>query len=187
MARILCPVWMGYVLLNPLRRLVEDPQKFLGDLVKQGMLVVEAGCGMGYFTLPLARMVGNSGRVIAIDLQEGMLQALRKRAHKRGLGDRIETRLTGEGPLPLADLEGKVDLVVAIHVIHEVNDQDNFLRDLARALKAGGIFLFAEPRGHVKEHEFKATLAILLSLGLDRVERRKHLTSHSAVLKKLGE
>jgi len=185
MAKTLCPVWMGYLLLNPLRRLVEDPQKCLGDFVKEGMLVVEVGCGMGYFTLPIAGMVGESGRVVAIDLQEGMLQVLRKRAHRKGVADRIETRLTKKGPMPLADLEGRVDLVVAMHVIHEVDDQDDFLGDLVQALKTGGIFVCGEPRGHVKEGEFDTTTGRLVSLGLEKVERRKYLTSYRAILKKI--
>ena len=53
-----CPRWFGYFLINPFRRFLENPRRILGPLVREGMTVLEPGCGMGYFTLPLGRMVG---------------------------------------------------------------------------------------------------------------------------------
>jgi len=86
-AKRVCPFWVGYMLINPLRNLFENPHKLFGDLVHEGMIVLEPGCGMGYFTLPLARMVGTSGRVIAIDIQPKMIAVLAKRALSAGLFD----------------------------------------------------------------------------------------------------
>lgn len=63
-----CPWWGGYFLLTPLRRLIENPEELFRPLVRPEMTVFEPGCGMGYFTLPLARMVGPEGTVIAVDL-----------------------------------------------------------------------------------------------------------------------
>ena len=77
-----CPWWLGYVLVSPLRRLLEPPGKVLGPHVQPGMTVVEPGCGMGNFTLPLARMVGPSGKVICVDLQPKMIAALRRYIEK---------------------------------------------------------------------------------------------------------
>ena len=65
-----CPWWLGYWLVNPLRRFLEDPGSLYGELIREGMTVLEPGCGMGYFTLDLARRVGPSGRVVALDVQE---------------------------------------------------------------------------------------------------------------------
>ena len=69
MAKHVCPFFMGYLLLNPLRKLLENPDRLLGPFVRPGMTVLEPGCAMGFFTLPLARMVGATGRVIAVDIQ----------------------------------------------------------------------------------------------------------------------
>ena len=66
MANRVCPHWVGYLLINPLRNLFENPNKILGPFVQEGMTVLEPGCGMGYFTLPLARMVGPKGRIVAV-------------------------------------------------------------------------------------------------------------------------
>ncbi len=88
-----CPWWFGYFLLNPLRRLAQGPTRVLGPFVWPGMLVVEPGCGMGFFTIDLAPMVGPHGRVVAVDLQEEMLAGLRRRATRAGLERRIDIRL----------------------------------------------------------------------------------------------
>jgi len=74
-----CPWWLCYSFDNPLRRLFHDPERLLGPYVKLGMTVADIGCGMGYFTLGLARLTGPEGKVIAVDLQERMLAALESR------------------------------------------------------------------------------------------------------------
>ena len=87
MAEHLCPPWVGYLLLNPLRRLLENPDKMLGQFVQDGMVVLEPGCGMGYFTLPLARMVGPEGRSDGDSLRKVQIPALCSDADQRfGVG-----------------------------------------------------------------------------------------------------
>ena len=63
-----CPWWLLFTLDNPLCRLVHDPQKILCPYVNDGDTVLNLGCGMGYFTLSLAELVGQGGRVIALCL-----------------------------------------------------------------------------------------------------------------------
>ena len=87
----ICPWWGGYFIDNPLRRLIHDPKKILGRYVKPGMTVMDVGCGMGLFSIAMAKIVGDQGRVIAVDLQQQMLDTLRRRAERAGVGDRIET------------------------------------------------------------------------------------------------
>src|SRR5512136_1936243 len=122
MAGHVCPWWLGYVLVSPLRRLWQRPDQILAPYVGEGMVVLEPGCGMGFFTLDLARIVGPRGRVVAVDVQERMLAGLRRRAGKAGLSDRIEARLAQPETLGVADLVGLVDVALALHVVHEVPD-----------------------------------------------------------------
>jgi len=167
MANFLCPSWLGYFLLNPLRKLLENPDKILGPFIKEGMTILEPGCGMGYFTLPMARMVGPEGRVVTVDVQQTMLTALDRRAKKAGLSNRIEHRLVGPGGLGLEDLSDKVDLAVAIHMVHEVPDQAAFFLDVWKALKPEGRLLFIEPKGHVSKDRFKQSMATAEKIGLE--------------------
>ena len=90
-----CPWWMGYFLASSLRRLVQNPEKILKPYVKEGMTVIDVGSAMGFFTLPLAHLVGDRGRVIAIDLQEKMIRSLQRRAQKAGLAGRLAQSCLG--------------------------------------------------------------------------------------------
>src|SRR5690242_3798650 len=119
MARV-CPWWLGYFLINPFRRWRQDPGKILAPFVREGMTVLEPGPGMGFFTLELAKRVGPAGQVIAVDIQSRMLKKLKRRAVKRGLLERIETRLAAPESMAIGDLNGKIDFALAFAVIHEL-------------------------------------------------------------------
>jgi ubiquinone/menaquinone biosynthesis C-methylase UbiE len=135
------------------------------------MLVVEPGCGMGFFTLELARMVGPAGKVVAVDLQPRMLSGLARRARRAGLADRIEMRRASGDRLGLADLDAKADLAVAIHVVHEVPDPPAFFAEIARALKPGGCLLVVEPKHHVSVEELDGELRAAAAAGLAVIAR----------------
>ncbi len=156
MSHILCPWWLGYLLVSPLRRLQHNPATILSPFVTDAMWVLEPGPGMGFFTLELARLAGPKGRVFAVDVQPRMIAVLERRARKAGLRERIETRLSRVDSLGVEDLEGKIDFALAFAMIHELPDAARFLDELRRALKTGGKALVVELKGHVKQAEFTA-------------------------------
>ncbi len=158
MSSRVCPWWIGYLLLLPLRRIRQDPRRLLAPLVREGMTVLEPGPGMGFFTVDLARMVGPAGRVVAVDVQEKMLKVLRRRALKAGVADQIDARRVEPGRLGIEDLAGRVDLVLAIFVVHEMPDAGAFFAEAHRALRPGGRLLFAEPKRHVSNDAFARSL-----------------------------
>ena len=171
MGHFVCPWWVGYLLISPLRRFAHDPERNLGPYLNPGMIVVDFGCGMGHFSLPMARMVGPSGRVVCVDLQARMLKGLRRRALKAGVNDRLETRQVSPDDSGLAGLDGQVDFILAAFVVHEVPDAGRLLRDFRKALKTGGHLLFAEPVLHVREREFLDAVERAEEEGLVVVER----------------
>lgn len=178
-----CPWWVGVLLVSPLRRLLEKPEHMLGPFIEPGMRILEPGCGMGFFSLPMARMAGPEGLVVCVEVQEKMLAGLRRRAEKAGLAGRIETRLAGEDGLGVDDLAGSMDLAVAVHLVHEVTDQAGFFAQVAGALRPGGRLVLLEPRGHVSQAAFAASLDQALAAGLD-VRSRGDLGRLSALLAK---
>jgi len=155
----LCPWWAGYLLINPLRKLSLDPEKILGQYIREGMTVIDAGCAMGYFSIPAARIVGTSGTVICVDLQERMLSTLRKRAVKAGLDKQLKTRACRAESLMIDDLNGKIDAAITFAVIHEVPDEKGFLLELHRVLKPGGVLIAGEPKSQVSERNFEETVS----------------------------
>ena len=185
MAKRICPNWVGYIfLLNPLRKLLENPDKMLGRFVREGMIVLEPGCAMGYFTLPLARMVGPQGRVVAVEIQANMLSVRGRRARKAGLLDRMDLRHIGEGGLGVEDLSGKVDFAAALHMVHEVTDQTAFFTEVWKALKSGGKLLFVEPKGHVSKEKFAQTMATAERIGFKPEALRTKVCGLGALLNK---
>ena len=183
MGHRVCPWWIGYFLLGPLRRWRQDPRTILAPYVRDGMTVLEPGPGMGFFTLEIARLAGPAGRVIAVDIQEKMLAQLRRRAAKRGLSGRIETRVARPDSLALDDLKGKCDFALAFAMVHELPAAAPFFRETAAAMKPGALLLFAEPRGHVKLPEFEAELQAASAAGFILVERPSIGGSHAALLR----
>ncbi len=163
-----CPWWLGPVLASPLRKLWQDPRRILAPHVREGMTVLEPGPGMGFFTLELARLVGPAGKVVAVDVQERMLAGLRRRATRAGLLARIELRRATEDGMAIGDLAGRVHLVLAFAVVHELPDAGRFFAEVRPVLAPGGRVLVAEPRGHVSAGEFEATLGAAERIGLRR-------------------
>ncbi len=183
----ICPWWVGYILASPLRRLIQDPKSLLMPYVRPGMTVLEPGPGMGFFTLEIARLVGPSGRVIAADVQPRMIAALKRRARRAGLSDRIDARAVPPTSLAIDDLSGTVDFVLAFCVVHEMPAPGPFFAEAAGALKPGGTLLLVEPAGHVEDAEFAAEITAAERAGLSVVSRPPVRRSHSTLLKKPAE
>jgi ubiquinone/menaquinone biosynthesis C-methylase UbiE len=162
-----CPWWGGFFLDNPLRRLLHNPEKIVGPYVKPGMTVMDVGCGMGLFSIAMARMVGDQGRVIAVDLQEKMLGVLRRRAEKAGVADRIETHKCEQNRL---GVDVRADFALAFMMVHEVPDQWRLLGEIHGCLKPGGKLLLAEPKIHVSGKAFWQTVAVAKELGFRPIE-----------------
>lgn len=184
MERHVCPWWLGYLLACPLRRWAQNPVKILAPYVHEGAKVLEPGPGMGFFTLPLARMVGATGRVVAVDVEQRMLDALRRRARKAGLLERVEIRLAQMDSLGLTDLAGQVDFALAFAVLHEMPSAASFFTEAGRTLKPGGRLLLAEPTGHVRAPLFEAELAAAAEAGLQLADRPSIRRSRAALFKK---
>ena len=148
------------------------------------MIVVEPGCGMGFFTLPLARLVGPTGRVLCVDLQPRMIDGLRRRARRAGLSDRIHASVCTEDDAGLGAFAGEADLAVAIHMLHEVPDAARLLTQLHAALRLGGLLLVLEPKGHVTPDDLSHTLAVAAVAGFANTGRTAGGRGLSAILQK---
>ncbi len=175
---------MGYVLANPLRRLYQNPEKILSPYIKEGFTILEAGPGMGFFTIPMAGLAGQEGKVYAVDLQQKMLSALDRRAEKAGLSSIIKTRTCSSSSLNIQDLNNTVDFVLLFAVVHEVRDQEKLFEEVFEALKEGGTLLISEPAAHLSEKDFAASLNHAKMKGFKAAERPVIRGGRSALLVK---
>jgi len=178
---MVCPWWLCYSFDNPLRRLFHDPERLLGPYVKPGMTVVDIGCGMGYFTIGLAKLAGPEGKVIAVDLQQRMLDALSRRARRADIADRIVLNRCGKESL---GVEGPADFALAFWMAHEVPDLSRFFGEIVTFLKAQGRLLLVEPKIHVTQAGLEQILTVCRETGFRILEEPKVALSRAFLMGK---
>lgn len=152
----ICSWRLAPALDNPIRRLIHNPKKILDGFVEKGQTVLDMGCGPGFFSIAMAEMVGETGKVIAIDLQDEMLQILIKKAAQKGLESRI---IACNSNLNWTGISDKVDFALAFYMVHEVPDARTLLEKIASVLKPEGKLLIVEPKFHVSASDFNRTVA----------------------------
>jgi ubiquinone/menaquinone biosynthesis C-methylase UbiE len=138
-----CPAWMKGLLDPPSAgRTSARTRRTIENLaIRPGMRVLDAGCGPGRLTIPLAGALGPDGEVTAIDIQEEMLHEAERRARTAGFTN-IRFLRTGLGDGGLE--RGRFDRALLITVLGEIPDREAALRDLFGALKPGGLLLIEE-------------------------------------------
>lgn len=180
---------------NRIRRWFQNPQKILSPYVKAGMTVLDIGCGPGFFTLEMARLVGPTGHVIAADLQAEMLEIVRNKIQGTELAARITLHQCAENSIGVIE---NVDFILAFYIVHEVPNQAGFLSELKSILKPDGSILIIEPKFRVKyahsegvdgnkakltaKEAFAKTVQLAQDAGLVIVDQPKVFFSRSVLL-----
>jgi ubiquinone/menaquinone biosynthesis C-methylase UbiE len=176
-----CPPSQCGMFDNRIRRLFQDPHKILKPYIKPGMTILDVGPGMGYFTIALVKLAGDTGKVIAADIQPEMLEGVRRRAVKQGVEKLITFHLAKPDSLGINEA---IDFCLAFWMVHEVPDRRKFIGEIASYLKTDGLLLIAEPKVHVNKENFQATLDIAKDLGLTLVSQPNIFISRTVLLKK---
>ncbi len=176
-----CPWWGGYFIDNRFRRLLHKPEQILAPYLEPCMTAMDFGCGMGFFAIPMARLVGDEGRVLAVDLQQKMLDVLEKRATKAGVAGRIHPH---RSKINSIGIDQCVDFTLAFYSAHEVPDLRWLLREIHSCLHEGGTFLLVEPVGHVSAADFQGLVRLAEEVGLALDHRPSIRLSRAAVLLK---
>lgn len=146
------------------------------------MNVLEFGCGMGFFSIAAAQLMGSSGRVVAVDLQQQMLDVLRRRADKAGVGSQIRTHRC------LADrllLDESFDFTLAFYSAHEAPDHPRLFGEIHSLSVPGALFLLVEPVGHVTAKAFAQMLEHAAASGWMIEDGPNVRWSHTALLVKV--
>lgn len=176
-----CPVELAGSLDFFLRRWLQNPSRILSPFVKAGMTVMDYGCGPGFFTVDMARLVGPTGRLIAVDLQAGMLAKLKRKIQGTELATRITLHRCSADRIGLSE---RVDFALAFYVVHEIVDQETFFRQLAALLAPDGRVLVVEPPVHVSRSDFRNTIQAAQNAGCIPEPGPRMLLSKSIVLRK---
>lgn len=129
---------------RPEREDEEQPAKVIDAMdLKGGEVIADLGAGSGYFTFRLAPKVGETGKVLAVEIQDEMIAELKKRIEKNKVANVETVKCTDRDPkLP----EGGVDIVLMVDVYHEIAFPYEVMTAIRKALKPGGRMVFVEYR-----------------------------------------
>lgn len=134
---------------NPRRRELLPPKETLLKLgLKKDDIVADIGCGIGYFSIPAAQIVGEAGKVFALDISAEMLEETKKAALTNGISN-IEVVQSSETALPLPD--ESVSYCFISNVLHEADDKTALVREMARILKSNGKLVVIEWNDNVED------------------------------------
>ena len=178
-----CPWQGGPILASSLRKLLHDPARIVGPYLSNGMTAMDIGSAMGFFTIPMAGMVGAQGKVIAVDLQAEMLEGLQKNAQKAGAGN-IVCHQCGCDSLNVGQWGESVDFVLVFMMLHEVPDPGRLIREAYGAAAPGGKLLFAEPVAHVGRQQYLRSVDMIQQAGFKAVGSPKIHMCRSTVFQK---
>jgi ubiquinone/menaquinone biosynthesis C-methylase UbiE len=136
-------------LFRPTRQQEEDCEQMLAQLkIKPGQTVCDMGCGNGFYSLKLAKLVGEKGLVLAVDIQPEMLTMLKQKAKEAGfLNIRPVLGTVVDPKLPA----GQVDLILCVDVYHEFSNPEEMLAGMRQSLKPGGRLVDVEFRAEDPE------------------------------------
>ena len=176
-----CVWWMAYFFDNPLRRFWHKPEIMFKDYINEGDTVLDTGCGMGYFSIGMAKMVGDTGKIISVDIQDKMLNVLKKRAKKKGLAGRIILHKSNPNT---TGVNKKIDFALLFWMLHEVPDKKMYLQQIYDILEAEKYIFIAEPVPRVGANEFEGFINIAKEIGFKEISRPDTAKSITVVLKK---
>lgn len=179
-----CPAEFAGSLDNSFRRWLHNPQKILKPYIKEGMTVLDLGCGPGVFTVEIAKLLKGSGKVIAADLQEGMLEIIARKLKGTEIEQRVELHKCEVNSIGLAE---KADFILAFWMVHEVRDHDRLFDELKTILKPDGELFIIEPMMHVTRAAYARMTDRLVKSGFEIVERPRVFFSRALILKCKGK
>lgn len=144
------------------------------------MTVLETGCGPGFFSVDIANMVGDSGKLIAADIQDEMLTKLENKIiNNNNLKKRIKLHKSLNDKIGVTE---KVDFVLIFYVLHEVPDQYSFLKEIKSLLKPESKALIVEPKFHVSKKDFDKSIELMKQLGFNLVEKPNVFFSRAVLI-----
>ena len=145
LVRFPAPAFIGRLLDSGYRRKIQPPARLIERSgIKQGMHVLDLGCGSGAFTPFIARAVGEEGKVYALDIQPDMLKQLENKLSKPENQDIRNIKLIEGSAYELPFEESSLDLVNMVTVLQEIPDKNRALQEIRRVLKPNGVLAVSE-------------------------------------------
>lgn len=176
----ICSHKMAFMLDNWVRKLFQNPRRIIGEYINEGDTAIDLGCGPGFFSIEMARLVGSKGKVIAADLQEEMLEHVKRKTAAKNLTGRIEFHRCKSDRIGL-QLDKKADFILAFYMVHETPNPAAFFEEVKLLLSKGGKFLVVEPRMHVNREMYGKMIEWAENAGFHLLDTPGKKGGHSAL------
>ncbi|MDR0347123.1 MAG: class I SAM-dependent methyltransferase [Coriobacteriales bacterium] len=177
-----CPPEVANVLFSPERLKFHNPQELMQPYLATGMTAIDIGCAKGFFTIPMLELVGQNGKVVAIDSQPTMLEALRHNVSDEQ-AQHLITLPCSEDDFKAQDYAGQADFVLMFWMLHEIEYTARAVRQAASLLKPGGALMLTEPSFRVSRQNFETCVDLFVAEGLEMAAEPNIWSSYGAVLR----
>lgn len=176
----LCPPRLSFILYNPVRKALTDRAKVLDEsCIRSDSVVLEVGAGNGFFTEVLAE---RAKKVYAVELQDEMVRKLTKRVKR--FGAKVDVR---HCDIAACDMGIELaDVCLMYYSFHEVSNQEDAVKNIGRALKAGGIVSVYEPTIEVDKRVMQNTVKMFENTGFEKDIERDGIFTRFVRLIKTG-
>jgi ubiquinone/menaquinone biosynthesis C-methylase UbiE len=132
------------------RDYLSPPTKIIERIgIQAGANILDFGAGSGSYSIPVAKIVGSTGRVYAADIHPLAIKEIRKKAEIKGIKNLYTIFTDCETKLP----GSSIDIVLLFYVLHDFKDPDSIIRELERILKSNGIIV-------IMDHKFDNTKVV---------------------------
>lgn len=178
-----CPSWLGWMVEadNPFTKINRSANIIKSLELQQGMNILDAGCGPGRVTIPMAQKVGSLGTVSALDIQEEMLKRVKEKAHAADLNNIIFIHAgLGDGKLE----QNKYDRATLVTVLGEIPNQEKALQEIFNALKPGAILSVTETLFDPHYQRFNDVLNLAQQVGFQKKKVFLDWFSYNLLLEK---
>jgi|WetSurMetagenome_2_1015567.scaffolds.fasta_scaffold34864_1 ubiquinone/menaquinone biosynthesis C-methylase UbiE len=175
-----CPSSKYPKLESKFRKFIHNPQKIFSKYIKPGGSAIDIGCGPGFFTIELAKLVGEKGTVIGTDIQDEAITIINNKIKNTPLEKVVKAVKSSPESIGVTE---KLDFILNFYVLHEVKNMKKFIEEIKFMMKPESIYMLVEPKGHVNKNEFAEELDIIKNTGFKLIESPKVFFSRTAVFK----
>jgi ubiquinone/menaquinone biosynthesis C-methylase UbiE len=175
------PVKIAGLLDSKIRRLLHNPNKILEPYIHKNITALDIGCGPGVFSIEIAKLLEGTGKVISVDMQDGMLDIIRGKIAGKSIEKTIELHKCTQDSISVKE---NVDFVLMFYMVHEVPDKERLINEVLPLLNKNGLIMIVEP-GLTSKKEFTWIINYIKGKGFEEYSKLKIALSKGIVLKKI--
>ena len=179
--RLVCPMCIAGLLDSKFRRFFHNPNKILKPYINKNMVALDVGCGPGVFSIEIAYLLEGTGKVISVDMQEGMLEEIKRKIAGKPIEKTITLHKCTQDCL---NINERLDFVLMFYMVHEVPNKENLFNEVLPLINKNGLIMIVEP-SLISAKEFNNMVDFIKRKGFEEYNKLNIRLSKGIVLKKI--